>query len=491
MTEEKRVLAFDFGASSGRAVVGTFDGRTIHMEEVHRFANDPVMVRGTMYWDVLRLFHEIKQGMTKAYLSGPVASIGIDTWGVDFGMLDQRGNLLENPVHYRDRRTTGMVEEVFHHIPREELYGITGNQIMPINTLFQLFSLKQQRPEVLERAKTILFMPDLLNYFLSGVRSAEYSIASTSQMLDAKQKCWSKRILEALALPDCILPELIPTGTRIGTLDESLCEELGLEPAEVIAVAGHDTQSAMVAVPTEQQEFLFLSCGTWSLLGTELAEPVINEASERANITNEGGYGGKASFLKNIIGLWLIQECRRQWMREGHEYSFGELEQLAGAAEPFRSFIHPDAPEFVPSGNMPERIRDYCRRTGQPVPESVGAVVRCIDESLAMRYHQAAVELEECLDRTYPRLHMIGGGIQSQLLCQMTADACGKEVLAGPVEATVLGNIALQLLSVGAIESLREARRIIRDSESIQAYQPQETERWQEEYQRWEAVTSC
>lgn len=242
MTEEKRVLAFDFGASSGRAVVGTFDGRTIHMEEVHRFANDPVMVRGTMYWDVLRLFHEIKQGMTKAYLSGPVASIGIDTWGVDFGMLDQRGNLLENPVHYRDRRTTGMVEEVFHHIPREELYGITGNQIMPINTLFQLFSLKQQRPEVLERAKTILFMPDLLNYFLSGVRSAEYSIASTSQMLDAKQKCWSKRILEALALPDCILPELIPTGTRIGTLDESLCEELGLEPAEVIAVAGHDTQ---------------------------------------------------------------------------------------------------------------------------------------------------------------------------------------------------------------------------------------------------------
>ena len=233
MTEEKRVLAFDFGASSGRAVVGTFDGRTIHMEEVHRFANDPVMVRGTMYWDVLRLFHEIKQGMTKAHLSGPVSSIGIDTWGVDFGMLDQRGNLLENPVHYRDRRTTGMVEEVFHQIPREELYGITGNQIMPINTLFQLFSLKQQRPEVLERAKTILFMPDLLNYFLSGVRSAEYSIASTSQMLDAKQKCWSKRILEALALPDCILPELIPTGTRIGTLDESLCEELGLEPAEV------------------------------------------------------------------------------------------------------------------------------------------------------------------------------------------------------------------------------------------------------------------
>lgn len=491
MTEEKRVLAFDFGASSGRAVVGTFDGRTIHMEEVHRFANDPVMVRGTMYWDVLRLFHEIKQGMTKAHLTGPFASVGIDTWGVDFGLLDERGNLLENPVHYRDARTSGMVEEAFRHISRQELYGITGNQIMQINTLFQLLSLKKQQPEVLARAKTLLFMPDLLNYFLSGVRKAEYSIASTSQMLDARGKCWSKRVLTALSLPEGILPELIPTGTCIGQLDAALCEELGLAPASVIAVAGHDTQSAMAAVPTEQPDFLFLSCGTWSLLGTELPEPVINEASERANITNEGGYGGKASFLKNIIGLWLIQECRRQWLREGKEYSFGELEQMAKAAEPFQSFIHPDAPEFVPSGNMPARIRDYCRRTGQSVPESVGAVVRCIDESLAMRYHQATLELEGCLGRTYPCLHMIGGGIQSHLLCQMTADACAKPVLAGPVEATVLGNIALQLLSSGAIGSLSEARQIIRASEDIQTYQPEQVERWQQEYHRWEEITSC
>ena len=491
MTEEKRVLAFDFGASSGRAVVGTFDGRTIHMEEVHRFANDPVMVRGTMYWDVLRLFHEIKQGMTKAHLAGPFASVGIDTWGVDFGLLDERGNLLENPVHYRDARTAGMVEAAFRHISRQELYGITGNQIMPINTLFQLLSLKEQRPEALARAKNLLFMPDLLNYFLSGACKAEYSIASTSQMLDARKKCWSRRVLAALSLPEGILPELIPTGTCIGKIDAALCEELGLAPASVIAVAGHDTQSAMAAVPTDEQDFLFLSCGTWSLLGTELPEPVINEASEQANITNEGGYGGKASFLKNIIGLWLIQECRRQWLREGREYSFGELEQLAKAAEPFRSFIHPDASEFVPSGNMPERIRDYCRRTGQPVPDSVGAVVRCIDESLAMRYHQAALELEACLGRTYPRLHMIGGGIQSRLLCQMTADACAKNVLAGPVEATVLGNIALQLLSTGAIGSLREARQIIKASEDIRTYEPQQTERWQQEYHRWEEITSC
>ena len=491
MAEEKRVLAFDFGASSGRAVVGTFDGRTIHMEEVHRFANDPVMVRGTMYWDVLRLFHEIKQGMTKAHLAGPFASVGIDTWGVDFGLLDERGNLLENPVHYRDARTAGMVEAAFRHISRQELYGITGNQIMPINTLFQLLSLKEQRPEVLARAKNLLFMPDLLNYFLSGACRAEYSIASTSQMLDARKKCWSGRVLSALSLPEGILPELIPTGTCIGQLDAALCEELGLAPASVIAVAGHDTQSAMAAVPTEEPDFLFLSCGTWSLLGTELPEPVINDASEHANITNEGGYGGKASFLKNIIGLWLIQECRRQWLREGREYSFGELEQLAKAAEPFRSFIHPDAPEFVPSGNMPERIREYCRRTGQPVPNSVGAVVRCIDESLAMRYHQAALELETCLGRTYPRLHMIGGGIQSRLLCQMTADACAKTVLAGPVEATVLGNIALQLLSTGAIASLREARQIIKASEDIRTYEPEQVERWQQEYHRWEEITSC
>lgn len=491
MTEEKRVLAFDFGASSGRAVIGRFDGRSIHMEEVHRFANDPVMIRGTMYWDILRLFHEIKQGMIKAHLAGSFTSVGIDTWGVDFGLLDEQGYLLENPVHYRDARTSGMVEEALHCISREELYHLTGNQIMPINTLFQLLSLKQQRPEMLARARTLLFMPDLMNYFLSGVRKAEYSIATTSQMLDAREKSWSRRVLEALGLPVDILPELVPTATRIGKLDAALCEELGLETASVVAVAGHDTQSAMAAVPTEQENFLFLSCGTWSLLGTELSEPVINEASAQANITNEGGYGGKASFLKNIIGLWLIQECRRQWQREGREYSFGELEQLAKAAEPFRSFIHPDAPEFVPSGNMPERIRAYCRRTGQPVPDSIGAVVRCIDESLAMRYRQAALELEACLGRAYPCLHMIGGGIQSQLLCQMTADACARPVLAGPVEATVLGNITLQLLSTGAIGSLREARQIIKASEGIRTYQPEQAERWQAEYQRWEEITSC
>ncbi len=486
MAEVKRVLAFDFGASSGRAVVGTFNGCTIHMEEVHRFANDPVMVRHTMYWDVLRLFHEIKQGLSKAYRTGPVASIGIDTWGVDFGLLDKRGYLLENPVHYRDSRTNDMLEEAAKFIDSKKLYNITGNQIMSINTLFQLLSLEKQRPEVLERADTLLFMPDLFNYMLCGVKAAEYTIASTSQMLDARNHEWSQPLLAKFQLPATILPKIIEPASSIGTLDEAIVEELGLTPAKIVAVAGHDTQSAMAAVPTEAQDFLFLSCGTWSLLGTELSQPVINEASSAANITNEGGYGGKTSFLKNIIGLWLIQECRRQWRREGKEYSFGELEQLACKAEPFQSFIHPDAPEFVPSGNMPERIRAYCKRTGQKVPQTIGAIVRCIDES-----RQAMEELEGCLGRKYPCLHMIGGGIQSKLLCQLTASACQRPVVAGPVEATVLGNIALQLLANGAIHNIKEARRIIKASEDITTYQPQQADVWNTIYQRWEEVTSC
>ncbi|WP_432647681.1 rhamnulokinase [Mitsuokella sp.] len=491
MAEVKRVLAFDFGASSGRAVVGTFDGCTIHMEEVHRFSNDPVMVRHTMYWDVLRLFHEIKQGLSKAYRTGPVASIGIDTWGVDFGLLDKRGYLLENPVHYRDSRTNDMLGEAAKLIDSKELYDITGNQIMSINTLFQLLSLAKQRPEVLEHADTLLFMPDLFNYMLCGVKAAEYTIASTSQMFDAEKHEWSQQLLKKFRLPASILPQIIEPASCIGTLDEAIVEELGLTPAKIVAVAGHDTQSAMAAVPTEAQDFLFLSCGTWSLLGTELERPVINEASAAANITNEGGYGGKTSFLKNIIGLWLIQECRRQWMREGKEYSFGELEQMACEAEPFQAFIHPDASEFVPSGNMPERICAYCKRTGQKVPDTIGGIVRCIDESLALRYRQVTEELETCLGKTYPCLHMIGGGIQSRLLCQMTANACQRPVVAGPVEATVLGNIALQLLADGAIKDIQEARRIIKASEAIKTYQPQQAEVWNEIYHRWEDVTSC
>lgn len=485
---EKKVLAFDFGASGGRAMCGTFDGERITIEELHRFSNDPVFVQDTMYWDVLRLLFEIKQGLIKAKKCGKISSIGIDTWGVDFGLIDKEGRLLENPVHYRDKRTVGLVEESFKELDKETFYQITGNQFMELNTVFQLYSLVKERPELLERADRLLLMPDLLNYFLTGEKTAEYSIASTTQLLDARKKDWSDTVLDALGIPKRIFPSITKTGTKIGTLTDAICRELGLEKTDVVAVAGHDTQSALVSVPAREKDFIFLSCGTWSLLGTELDEPIINEKSEYYNLTNEGGYEGKISFLKNIVGLWCIQESRRQWIREGREYGFGELEQMAKAAPGLRCFIDPDAPEFLPAGNIPEKIRKFCEKTGQYVPQTEGEIVRCINESLAMKYRQAVEEIEKCTGRAYETVYMVGGGIQSALLCQCTANACGRHVSAGPVEATVLGNVALQLLASGDIASLSEAREVIRRSQEIADYEPQNGADWDEAFARYKQI---
>ena len=490
MATEKCMLSFDLGASGGRAVLGSYDGSCIRMEELHRFTNDPVHLGRTMYWDILRLFHEMKQGLLKAR-GHAITSIGTDTWGVDFGLLDSDGCLLENPVHYRDRRTVGMSGTAFQKISREELYRITGNQIMEINTVFQLLALRQQRPELLARTKTLLLMPDLLNYFLSGEKKTEYSIASTTQMLDAHRRTWSNEVLTALDLPTHILTDIVPTATPIGRMTEELSVELGMGRPDIIAVAGHDTQSAMAGVPTGEEDFIFLSCGTWSLLGTELREPIINETSATCNITNEGGCCGRISFLKNLIGLWLIQESRRQWMREGREYSYGELEQMATAAPTQRCFIRPDDPAFLPSGDMPLRIRAACERTGQPVPETVGEVVRCIDESLALSYRAALTEIETCTGKHYDKIYLIGGGVQSRLLAQLTADACGRTVLAGPVEATVLGNLALQLIAAGEVKDLAEARALIRASSDITAYEPKNTDQWDVHFEKWKGLNPC
>ena len=396
----KKVLAIDFGASSGRAIVGTFDGEKITLEEIHRFSNDPVILGKTMYWDVLRLFHEIKQSLIKAK-PYEVESVAIDTWGVDFGLLDKDGRLLENPIHYRDSRTAGMMEESFKLIDKDRFYDITGNQFMEINTAFQLLSLVKNRPELLERADKLLLMPDLFAYFLSGKIHAEQSIASTTQLFDQKNKCWSDDVLSALGIKRSLMPEIVNSGVCVGTLSDEICEELDIKPVKIIAVCGHDTQSALAACPAAEKDFAFLSCGTWSLLGTELDEPIIDENSNRLNVTNELGCEGKTSFLKNIIGLWLIQESRRQWAREGKEYSFMELENLAKKAEPFKCFIDPDAPEFTPAGNIPRRIKEYCRLTGQAIPESVGEIMRCIYESLALKYRSAIGQLEECTGRKF------------------------------------------------------------------------------------------
>lgn len=484
----KKVLAFDFGASSGRAILGTLEDGRIVMEEVHRFANDPVTVNGTMYWDTLRQFYEIKQGIVKAKQHGTFESIGIDTWGVDFGLLNEHGELMENGVHYRDERTNGMQEHVFQKISKDRLYEITGNQFMYFNTIFQMNALKEKRPWMLEHADQFLFTPDLFNFFLTGNKKAEYTMATTSSLLDIRRKCWSKEVMEAIGLPERLFAEIIESGTVVGELQPDICEELGIEPKKVIAVASHDTQSASVAVPTQEEDFIFISCGTWSLYGTELEAPVIGEKALALDVTNEGSYGGKVNFLKNITGLWMIQESRRQWIREGQEFGFGELETMAEEARPFQSYIDVDAPEFIPAGNMPRRIREFCKKTGQPVPETVGEIVCCINQSLALKYRYVLEQIETCLDKKYHKIYMIGGGIQSQLLCQMTASANDCQVQAGPVEATALGNIAVQLMTLGDIQDISEARKIVKRSEKSSQYQPQEKELWDTAYENFKKI---
>lgn len=484
----KRVLAFDFGASSGRAILGIFDGEKIALQEVHRFSNDPVKINGTVYWDVQRLFFEIKQGILKAKEAGGFDSIGIDTWGVDFGLLRKDGTLVENPVHYRDARNDGMVEKATEYMSKERMYDITGIQFMDFNTIFQLLSLKENRPYILEEADKLLFMPDLLNYMLSGVKSTEFSIATTSQMVDLKTNDWSEEILDTFGIKKDLLTDIAPTGAVIGQLSDEICEELGVSKADIVSVAAHDTQSAITATPCEFDDFAFISCGTWSLFGTEVKEPIINEASKKLNVTNEGGYDYTTAFLKNICGLWLIQESRRQWIREGKEYSYAELEKLALECEPFKCFIDPDAPEFAPMGNLPRRVKEYCEKTGQYVPQTVGEIIRCIYESLALKYRYTFDGIKECTGKDYDRIHVMGGGTKDKLLLQMTAESCNVNVYGGPIEATALGNVAIQLMSTGAIKNIKEARKIIAKGENLKLYVPTENANWEKAYEDFKNI---
>lgn len=486
----KRVLAFDFGASSGRSILGEFDGHKIDLIEVHRFDNDPVMMNGVFYWDFLRLFHEVKQGIVQAKQKGSFSSIGIDTWGVDFGLLDANGDLLQNPVNYRDARTVGMIEEVCKIIPKEVLYQQTGLQFMELNTLFQLFSLVQKQPELLKRAQTALLMPDLFGYFLTGKKTAEFSIASTTQMMSHQTKQWNHELLNTLSIKSNLFPKIVPAGTTLGAVSPSLCEELGICDVNVISVTGHDTACAVVAVPTTQKDFVFLSCGTWSLLGTELDAPIINEKSSNLNITNEGGYAGSTHFLKNIVGLWHVQETRRQYQREGTTYSYPEIVSLAAATPALVSFIDPDSAEFLIPGNIPERIRAYCQKTHQPIPQSEGEIFQTIYQSLAMKYHFSLEQIQDCTGKEYDTVHIIGGGANATNLCQMTANSTGRTVVAGPIEATALGNIAVQLMADGSISSLQEARKVIANSFQPAIYHPQNTDQWQQAYQRFTQIIS-
>lgn len=482
----KRILAFDFGASSGRAILATYDGEKIKMEEVHRFSNDPVTVCGTFYWDVLRLFFEIKQGITKAVHQGGFDAIGIDTWGVDFGLLDKKGRLLNNPVHYRDTRTVGMMEKVFQTVPQKELYDETGIQMARLNTIFQLYSLVQNEPETLALADTMLLMPDLFAYLLTGVKRAEYTEVSTTQMLNPKTGDWHYELLEKLEIPTRILPKIIDAGETYGLLSDEICEELGCPKVPVIAVATHDTGSAVASVPSQKDDFIYISCGTWSLFGTELSAPVINDTTSRFNLTNESGFGRTTRMLKNIMGLWLIQESRRQWIREGFDVSYADLEREALEAEPFRCFINPDDPSFELPGNQPRRVQEYCERTGQTIPQTRGEIMRCIYESLAMKYRATFQQIREVTGKSYETIHMIGGGTKDRLLCQMTADACNTPVIAGPIEATAMGNIAVQLIALGEFSGLKEARAVIANSELPKSYTPSDTAAYDAAYARFQ-----
>ena len=461
--KDVRVLAFDLGASSGRAILGTYQAGALRCEEIHRFENVPLEADGHLLWDFSRLVYEIHQGMEKA---GNFDSIGFDTWGVDFGLLDKQGDLLSTPVHYRDARTAGMCEKVFERIPADALYRRTGNQIMAINTLFQLMAFKNEQPALLEKADRLLFMPDLLAHALCGSTACELTIASTGQMLDPNTKRWDKELLSQLGIPARLLSAPVPSGTVVGEIVNQGAR------AKVIAVAGHDTQCAVAALPAPGGKAAFLSSGTWSLLGTELDRPILTRESMELGFSNEIGADGKINYLKNIVGLWLIQECRRCWQEDGENLSYSELAEEAANADAFRSLIDPDAEEFVPPGDMPERIRAFCQRTGQAVPLTRGAVCRCIYESLALKYRYAIGRLEHAVGHEFTALHILGGGSNVSLLCQMTADACGVPVFAGPAEATALGNILIQLAALGEISGIAEGRALIKNTQSVVRYQP-------------------
>ena len=463
----KTVLAFDFGASTGRAIKATFDGKEIKYEEIHRFENIPKTVDGHVCHDVEMIIGEVKSAIEKA---GEIDSLAFDTWGVDYALLDKEGRIIHEPYHYRDERTKNALEKAFSKMNAEEIYAETGNQIMNINTLFQLICDENK-----DKAETLLFMPDLFAYLLTGKKVCEMSIASTSQMLDMINKSWSKKVLDAFGIKESLFPALCDSATLSG-------EYKGIP---VISVAGHDTQCAVAAMPTENENAAFLSCGTWSLIGCELDSPVMTKKSNALELSNEMGANGKINFLKNISGLWLIQETRRDLAKTDRKYSYNELELLARESEKFRSFIDPDASELSAHGNLPDKIRAYCESTNQPVPETIGQLVRCIYESLAMKYRLALEQIGECTGKSFDVLHLMGGGTKDGFLCELAAQSLGIPVVAGPIEATALGNIVLQLIAMGEIKSIDEGRKIIAETEKVKKYEYEHTSDWDEAYKRF------
>lgn len=483
----QKFVAIDLGAESGRAMLAAFDGERITLEEAHRFANVPVRVLGNLHWDALRLFDDIKQGLSKIAREhrSEVAGIGLDTWGVDFALLGRDDELAGNPFHYRDGRTEGLIEKVFERVPREQVFGQTGIQFLEINSLYQLYALRLQNAPILEQVKTFLMMPDLFNFWLTGVKACEFTDATTTQCFDPRVGNWAYPLLDALEIPTAMFPHLILPGTVLGNLHKSLASECGLENAVVIAPACHDTGSAVAGAPLDNGNAAWISSGTWSILGAEVSHPIINAKSLEYNFTNEGGVGGEYRLCKNVMGLWILQECRRAWTKGGDAVSYAELVAEAERAPAFRSLIDPDDELFFRPGDMPARIAEFCKRTGQPIPETRGEYVRCVLASLALKYRFQLERLEQLLGKRFGAVHMIGGGTQNELLCQFTADATKHVVTAGPVEATTLGNVMMQMLALGQIESVAEGRDVIRKSFALKTYEPHERAAWEDAYAKF------
>jgi rhamnulokinase len=479
-------LAIDLGAESGRAMLGSLSGSSVALEELHRFPNTPVRLPTGLYWDTLRLFHEIQQGLKAAGRDRKltIEGIGVDTWGVDFGLLGCDGALLENPRHYRDSRNNGMLERTFAAVPRQEIFAHTGIQFIQLNSLYQLYAARLAGSPALGAAERLLFMPDLFNYWLCGEQVTELSIASTSQFYDPMKKRWATELFAKLGLPEKILGDIVPPGTLLGALLPHVAEAAGLESATpVYATCGHDTASAVAAVPATGGDWCYISSGTWSLMGVELREPIINEGSLRLNFTNEIGANGTIRFLKNIAGLWLLQECRRAWALEGREYSYAEMAELASSARPFPAVISPDA--FMEPGGMPGKIAAFCRAHGEPVPQNPAEMCRAILESLALRYRQVLESLESLLGRRLKVIHIVGGGSRNQVLNQFVADATGRPVMAGPAEATALGNVLVQAIGSGELSGLEEARRMIACSFALTMVEPRPQADWDAAYERF------
>ncbi|HUW31058.1 MAG TPA: rhamnulokinase family protein [Planctomycetota bacterium] len=490
MSAERKYLALDLGAESGRGMLGRFDGKKLIIEEVHRFPNVPVKVLDHIHWDVLAIFANLKQATANAVAkAGGIDSLAVDTWGVDYALLARDGSLLGNPYHYRDSRTDGIMEKVFSVVPRREIFQHTGIQFIQLNTLFQLYALVLAKSPLLDAADRLLMMPDLLNYLFTGRIVDEYTDGTTSQLMDPRDGRWVKPLFDKLGIPFRIVPDVIMPGERIANLRADIASETGAGPVPVVAVGSHDTASAVAAVPAKGSSgWCYISCGTWSLMGIEAPKPIINDKTLDYNFTNEGGVGGTIRFLKNIMGLWLVQESKREWAREGEDLGYTEITEMAANAKPMQCFVDCNSSVFLAPGGMPGRIVEFCRKTGQAAPQSKGEIVRCALESLALTYRRALAVLEDVSGGRIDVIHVVGGGTQNRLLCQLAADACNRTVIAGPVEATAIGNALMQAVALGDLKSTADLREVVRNSFSPERYEPRNTAGWDEAYVKYEKI---